>query len=105
MTTKIINFRADEQLKSDFEKVADKLGLSATSMYTAFMKRTVLVQGVPFDLRFSEVDPVYGNLETQQAIREGFEIGQRIQAGEITESEFGDLLPSEYFAKRRAAHD
>jgi addiction module RelB/DinJ family antitoxin len=50
MTTKLVNFRADEKLKSDFEALADNLGLSATSMYTAFMKRAVAEQAMPFVL-------------------------------------------------------
>lgn len=55
MTTKMVTFRADEELKTEFDKVAKKLAIPSSAMYTAFMQQVVNHQGIPFELK-SETD-------------------------------------------------
>ena len=55
-TTSTIGFRIEEDLRRDFERVIDDLGLSITSAFTVFAKAVVKSNTIPIDLI---VDPFY----------------------------------------------
>ena len=46
-----INFRVDNNLKKEFSKLCDEMGLSITSAFTTFMKMTIKEQGIPFEIK------------------------------------------------------
>lgn len=46
-----INFRVDNNLKEEFSKLCDEMGLSITSAFTTFMKMTIKEQGIPFEIK------------------------------------------------------
>jgi addiction module RelB/DinJ family antitoxin len=54
--TSVQNFRVDTNLKQNFSKLAEELGVSTTSLFTAFMKKAVDIQGVPFPLIVHSTD-------------------------------------------------
>ena len=58
-----INARVDKRVKQRAEKVLAKVGLNTTDAVNLFLRRIILVGGLPFDLRIP-------NAETQEAIAE-----------------------------------
>jgi DNA-damage-inducible protein J len=50
MATSSITFRADENLKQNFEKLASQMGVPMTSLLNAFMKASVRAGKLPFEL-------------------------------------------------------
>ena len=67
-----VNFRMDKNLKLQFEKLCDDLGLSMSAAFTVFAKTMVRQQRVPFDIGL-EVP----NEETLKSI-ENIEKGQNL---------------------------
>lgn len=45
-----VNFRMDKNLKMQFEKICNDLGLSMSAAFTVFAKTMVRQQRVPFDI-------------------------------------------------------
>lgn len=45
-----INIRADEELKNDFNKLCEDLGLTMTTAFTSFMKMALQENAIPFKL-------------------------------------------------------
>ena len=50
LTTSVISIRMDEELKKQFEKIVNELGLNMTTAITAFAKTVVRQEGIPFEL-------------------------------------------------------
>ena len=55
MATAIQNFRVDVELKEEFNKLAEELGVTTSSLFTAYMKKAVAVQGIPFSMTIAPV--------------------------------------------------
>lgn len=45
-----VNFRMDEELKSEFEKVCNELGLNMTTAITIYIKKMTREKRIPFDV-------------------------------------------------------
>ncbi len=45
-----ISIRTDEQLKNDFNKLCEDLGLTMTAAFTSFMKMALQENAIPFKL-------------------------------------------------------
>jgi len=60
-----ICIRIDKNLKQQFDRLCDELGLSMTALINVFIKRTVKEQGLPFALSVSDY-----NKETQKTIND-----------------------------------
>ncbi|MFR4520742.1 MAG: type II toxin-antitoxin system RelB/DinJ family antitoxin [Fusobacterium sp.] len=45
-----ISIRADEDLKNDFNKLCEDLGLTMTTAFTSFMKMSLQENAIPFKL-------------------------------------------------------
>ena len=50
MASSVIQFRVDDELKAQASAVCDKLGIDLPTALRIFMKRTVLVNGIPFSM-------------------------------------------------------
>ena len=50
----IIQFRVDDNLKLEATSVYEKLGIDLSSALRMFLKRSVMVQGIPFSMVLSE---------------------------------------------------
>ena len=51
MAQTTINFRVDNDLKEEFSKLSDEMGLSVSSAFTAFMKMTIRENAIPFPIK------------------------------------------------------
>ncbi len=65
MSSVNINIRTDAELKKSAEKIFEELGLNMSAAINIFLKQTVRVNGIPFDLKL-EVP----NAETKAALEE-----------------------------------
>ncbi len=60
-----ISIRIDKNLKQQFDRLCNELGLTMSSLINVFIKKAVREQGLPFALSISDY-----NQETQQAIED-----------------------------------
>lgn len=65
MATTTVNVRMDENLKKDFERLCNELGLNMSTAMNIFAKMAVRKQGIPFELSLR-----IPNRETIEAIEE-----------------------------------
>lgn len=89
MSTKTVSFKADEQLKEDFDRVAKNLAMPVSAMYTVFMRKVVDYQGLPFELK---VD----SLVSREALEE--KLTELLQ-DRIEQAEFVDMTDKAQVAK------
>lgn len=50
MKTVPISFKADENIKKEFDRIAYDIGVSTSSLLNILVKRTVRENGIPFDV-------------------------------------------------------
>jgi len=69
-----VNFRMDENLKIDLERLCDDLGITMTTAFTVFAKKATRENRIPFEL---SGDPFYGakNMARLEASIASFEAG------------------------------
>ncbi|MBQ8417660.1 MAG: type II toxin-antitoxin system RelB/DinJ family antitoxin [Phascolarctobacterium sp.] len=70
-----VNFRMDKNLKMQFEKLCDDLGLSMSAAFTVFAKTMVRQQRIPFDVSL-EV-PNEETLKSMENIEKGQNLSKR----------------------------
>ncbi len=56
MAQAMVNFRMDEELKSQMEQTCKKMGLTMTAAFTIFAAKVAQEQRIPFDI---VADPFY----------------------------------------------
>lgn len=61
----LVNFRMDEDLKKDMERICQDLGMNMTTAFTIFARQVVDKHGIPFDVRLDTP-----NAETIKAMAE-----------------------------------
>ncbi|MBQ3644672.1 MAG: type II toxin-antitoxin system RelB/DinJ family antitoxin [Candidatus Riflebacteria bacterium] len=71
MSTTLVNFRLDTQLKKKLEKLCDELGMNLTTAFTIFAKKMVREQGIPFRINKESYGYEDPNEETIAAFEEG----------------------------------
>jgi DNA-damage-inducible protein J len=64
-----LNVRIDSDVKSQAEKVYAQYGMTVSEAVTVFLHKSIMVEGLPFDLR-----PSIPNKETIEAMAEGDKI-------------------------------
>jgi len=57
MSTKLVTFRMDEEVKKDFDSFCSEVGISASGMFNMFAKTVVREKRIPFEI---SIDPFYG---------------------------------------------
>ena len=75
-----VNFRMDKNLKMQFEKICNDLGLSMSTAFTVFAKTMVRQQRVPFDISL-EV-PNEETLKSIENIEKGKNLSKRFTSVE-----------------------
>lgn len=50
MASSVIQIRVDEQLRNDATELYEKLGIDLSTAVRMFMKRSVMVNGIPFSM-------------------------------------------------------
>lgn len=56
MTQKMINFRIDENVKTQLEEVCEEMGIMVTTAFTMFAKKVIKERRIPFEV---SADPFY----------------------------------------------
>jgi addiction module RelB/DinJ family antitoxin len=51
MASKSINFKVEEEVKEQFERVAKGIGITPTALLSMFVKKAIDVNGIPFEVR------------------------------------------------------
>ena len=79
-----ISLRMDEELKQQFDKVCNELGLSMTAAITIFAKATVRKQGIPFDVVIG-TDSITPDTEAKllEAESQALSISQRVSIDDV----------------------
>ncbi|MDO5329473.1 MAG: type II toxin-antitoxin system RelB/DinJ family antitoxin [Coriobacteriia bacterium] len=77
MATTMVNFRMDEGLKKEMDKVCKKMGLTATSAFTLFATKLVQDKRIPFEI---VSDPFYSkeNMDYLKQAIEDVESGKAV---------------------------
>lgn len=74
----LIQFRADKALKQEVTEIYESLGIDLPTALRMFMKKSIMVKGVPFDVRLPE------NTVTRAEAMRAFE-DLRAQASDLPE--------------------
>lgn len=71
-----VNIRMDEQLKKDFDKFCEDIGMTMTTAICVFAKKAVREQKIPFEI--TAEDPFYSkaNMEHLEKLIEKIESGK-----------------------------
>lgn len=70
MSTSLVQFRIDDDLKTEAAKVYERLGMDLSTAIRMFLKRSVAENGIPFPTKFpkqlteSEVKTLLGKFNT-----------------------------------------
>ena len=56
MANVMVNYRIDEDLKNEYEKVCDDMGLSMSAAYMLFVKKVVREGRLPFEVTTQAYD-------------------------------------------------
>ena len=54
MSTSVVQFRIDDELKEQATEIYEKLGLDLSTAMRIFLKRSVAVKGLPFGMPLSD---------------------------------------------------
>ena len=75
MSTTLINFRLDTQLKKNMEALCEELGMNMTTAFTIFAKKMVKEHGIPF---WVNTEPFYSktNMDYINSVIEDVESGK-----------------------------
>ncbi len=74
MATSVMQFRVDDELKAQATAVCENLGIDLPTALRMFMKRTVLVNGIPFSMTLPKQD-----FKVQRAVRALYEVSDMAQ--------------------------
>ncbi len=47
-----VNFRMDSELKKEFERTCEEMGMTMTTAFTIFAKKVVREKRIPFEISF-----------------------------------------------------
>lgn len=56
MATSVMQFRVDDELKAQASAICENLGIDLPTALRMFMKRTVMVNGIPFNMTLPKHD-------------------------------------------------
>ena len=68
-----VNFKLDEEVKKNMEKVCNELGLSMSTAFSIFARKVVRENRIPFDV---SVDPFYSESNIRYLARKKREIDE-----------------------------
>ena len=79
-----INIRMDDEIKREFDRVCEELGINMTVAITILAKKMIREQRIPFEV---SVDPFYSK-PNESALRHSAE---QLRAGKVTERTLAEL--------------
>lgn len=71
MSTSVMQFRVDDELKAQAAAVCENLGIDLPTALRMFMKRTVLANGIPFNMTLPKEE-----YQSDRAVRAMFAQGE-----------------------------
>ena len=86
----IIQFRVDDDLKSQATSVYEKLGMDLSTAIRIFLKRSVVANGIPFSMVLEDDD--YSSLKARQAIKNMQRISLENGNSEMTLDEINEEI-------------
>lgn len=82
MATSVIQFQVDDELKEQATAVCENLGIDLPTALRMFMKRTVLINGIPFNMTLPKQD--YKGERAVRALRELSDAAKKNGTADIT---------------------
>lgn len=79
-----INIRMDDEMKRDFDRVCNELGINMTVAITILAKKMIREQRIPFEV---SIDPFYSQGNTAALQKSA----QQLRAGQVTEHTLAEL--------------
>ena len=79
-----INIRMDDEMKRDFDRVCNELGINMTVAITILAKKMIREQRIPFEV---SIDPFYSQ-SNAAALRKS---AQQLRAGQVIEHTLAEL--------------
>ncbi|MDO4690259.1 MAG: type II toxin-antitoxin system RelB/DinJ family antitoxin [Fusobacterium sp.] len=66
----IINIRVNEDIKKEAENIYKEIGLNMSTAINLFLRKCILEQGIPFDLKLPNKDTLEAIEETEKILNE-----------------------------------
>ena len=85
-----VQFRVDDELKEKATKIYEDLGLDLSSALRMFMKKTVMVNGIPFQMYVSD-DP-FNKERMEKAMDEMARISKENGNDKLTLDEINEII-------------
>ena len=79
-----INIRMDDEMKRDFDRVCNELGINMTVAITILAKKMIREQRIPFEV---SIDPFYSQSNTAALCKSA----QQLRAGQVIEHTLAEL--------------
>ena len=76
MAQSAVTVRIDSEIKSQFDKVCEQIGMSANTAFNVFVKAVVRTRSIPFEIKAPSKSESMSGLEAFQQIRKMAESGQ-----------------------------
>ncbi|MCL1797059.1 MAG: type II toxin-antitoxin system RelB/DinJ family antitoxin [Eggerthellaceae bacterium] len=89
MSTKLVTFKMDEQVKNDFDSFCLEVGLSASGMFNMFARTVIREKRIPFEIN---ADPFYGERNTRALLESIKDADAGKFAATATVDEFDALM-------------
>ena len=90
------SIRLDKEKKNQFDKICERLGLSASAAFSTFVNKTIEKRGLPYELTLEPRPSDFGIIEMNQLTREEIitEIQEGIDSGDGREANevFDEIL-------------
>ena len=87
MAQTLVNFRIDENLKKEMEKICSELGITMSTAFNMFAKKMAREKRIPFDV---SIDPFYSesNIKHLEKVIEDIKTGKaKLEEHELIEEE------------------
>ena len=76
MAQSAVTVRIDSEIKSQFDKVCEQIGMSANTAFNVFVKAVVRTRSIPFEIKAAPKAESMSGLEAFQQMRKMAESGQ-----------------------------
>lgn len=97
----IVQFRVDDSLKLQAASIYEKLGIDLSSALRMFLKRSVMVNGIPFSMVLEEDEEAYDSNKAISAMKRLNEAAERNGTSEMSLDEINEEIAA-YRRERRA---
>lgn len=86
MSTSVMQFRVDDELKAQAAAVCENLGIDLPTALRMFMKRTVLANGIPFNMTLPRQD-----YKAERAVRAAIEMSDAAKKSGLSDMSLEEI--------------